>query len=131
MFVLVYVVFVYANIKYSCVIIELPGAIDGNAMCGQKHIKTREKRVRIPMESPLCESLMIGCFSVFIYFFLYFPPDILLPSLAVLWVLPTNTGIFLRGLKLYGESRTYQMLLVSQKKVGGNHAFFRDKRASI
>ena len=23
-----------------------------------------------------------------------------------LWVVPTNTGIFLRGLKLYGESRT-------------------------
>ena len=35
-----------------------------------------------------------------------------------LWVVPTNTGIFLRGLKLYGESRTYQMLLVSQKKIG-------------
>ena len=41
-------------------------------------------------------------------------------------VVPTNTGIFLLGLKLYGESRTYQMLLVSQKKIGGNHAFFRD-----
>ena len=23
-----------------------------------------------------------------------------------LWVVPTNTGIFLRGLKLYGENRT-------------------------
>ena len=23
-----------------------------------------------------------------------------------LWVVPTNTGVFLRGLKLYGESRT-------------------------
>ena len=43
-----------------------------------------------------------------------------------LWVAPTNTGIFLRRLKLYGESRTYQMLLVFQKKIGGNHAFFRD-----
>ena len=43
-----------------------------------------------------------------------------------LWMVPTNTGIFLRGLKLYGESRTYQMLLVTQKKIGGNHAFFRD-----
>ena len=43
-----------------------------------------------------------------------------------LWVVPTNTGIFLRGLKLYEESRTYQMLLVPQKKIGGNHAFFRD-----
>ena len=37
-----------------------------------------------------------------------------------LWVgaVPANTGIFLRGLKLYGESRTYQMLLVSKKKLG-------------
>ena len=43
-----------------------------------------------------------------------------------LWVGPTNTRIFLRSLNLFGESRTYQMLLVSQKKVGGNHAFFRD-----
>ena len=33
-----------------------------------------------------------------------------------LWVVPTNTGIFARGLKLYRESRTYQMLLVPQKK---------------
>ena len=43
-----------------------------------------------------------------------------------LWVVPTNTGIFLRSLKLYRESRTYQMSLVSQKKIGGNHAFFRE-----
>ena len=43
-----------------------------------------------------------------------------------LWVVPTSTGIFLRGLKPYGESRTYQMSLVSQKKIGGNHAFFRE-----
>ena len=42
-----------------------------------------------------------------------------------LWVVPTNTGIFLRGLNLCGESRIYQMLSVSQKKIGGNHAFFR------
>ena len=28
-------------------------------------------------------------------------------------VAPSNTGIFLRGLKLYGESRTQQVLLVS------------------
>ena len=48
-----------------------------------------------------------------------------------LWVVPTNTGIFLRGLKLYGKNRTYQMLLVSPKKIGGNHAFFRDNYASI
>ena len=33
-------------------------------------------------------------------------------------MVPTNTGIFLRGLKLYGERRTYQMLLASQKKSG-------------
>ena len=33
-----------------------------------------------------------------------------------LWVVPNNTGIFLCGLKIYGESRTCQMLLVSQKK---------------
>ena len=25
---------------------------------------------------------------------------------GLLWVVPTNTGIFLRGLKIYGESRT-------------------------
>ena len=43
-----------------------------------------------------------------------------------LWVVPTNTGIFFRSLNLCGESRTYQMLLVSQMKIGGNHAFFRD-----
>ena len=44
-----------------------------------------------------------------------------------LWVVPTKTGIFLRGLNLYGESRPYQMLMVSQKKkIWGNHAFFRD-----
>ena len=37
-----------------------------------------------------------------------------------LWVVPTNTVIFLRGLKLYGESKTYQMPLihVSRKKIG-------------
>ena len=40
-----------------------------------------------------------------------------------LWVVPTNTGIFLHGSKLCRETgRTYQMLLVSQKKIGGNHA---------
>ena len=42
-----------------------------------------------------------------------------------------NTGIFLRGLKLCRESRIYQVLLVSKKKIGGNHAFFRDNKASI
>ena len=38
----------------------------------------------------------------------------------------TNTGIFLRGLKLSGESRSYKVLLVFKKKIGGNHAFLRD-----
>ena len=35
-----------------------------------------------------------------------------------LWVVPTNTGMFLRGLKLYREKRNQQMLLVSRKKWG-------------
>ena len=43
----------------------------------------------------------------------------------------TNIGIFLRGLKLCGESRTQQELLVSKKKIGGNHTFFGDNKASI
>ena len=37
-----------------------------------------------------------------------------------------NTGIFLRGSKLCGGRKTLQVLLVSKKKIGGNHAFFRD-----
>ena len=37
-----------------------------------------------------------------------------------------NTEIFLRGSKLCGESRTQQVILVSKKKIWGNHAFFRD-----
>ena len=49
-----------------------------------------------------------------------------------LWVLPANlTGIFVRGLKLCGESKTLQVLLVFKKKIGGNRAFFRDNKASI
>ena len=40
-----------------------------------------------------------------------------------LWVVPTNTGIFLRSLKLCGESRTWQVLLVSKKKIWGNMHF--------
>ena len=48
-----------------------------------------------------------------------------------LWVVPTNTGIFLCGLKLFGESRIQQVGLVSKKKIGGNHAFFRNNKASI
>ena len=43
----------------------------------------------------------------------------------------TNAGISLRGLKLCGGSRTLQVLLVSKKKIGGNHAFFKDTKASI
>ena len=50
---------------------------------------------------------------------------------SFLWVVPTNTGIFLRGLKLCGESRTWQVRLVSKKKMWGNHAFFRDNKAPI
>ena len=33
-------------------------------------------------------------------------------------MVPTNTGLFLRGLKLCGESRTQQELLVSKMKFG-------------
>ena len=43
----------------------------------------------------------------------------------------TNTGVFLRSLKLCGESRTQQVLSVSKKKIWGNYAFFRDNKASI
>ena len=43
-----------------------------------------------------------------------------------LWVVLTNTRILLRGLKLSGEIRTWLFFLVSKKKFGGNHAFFRD-----
>ena len=39
-------------------------------------------------------------------------------------------NIFLRGLKLCRESRTQQVLLVSKKKIVGNHAFFRDNKVS-
>ena len=48
-----------------------------------------------------------------------------------LWVVPTNTGMFLRGLKLCGKSRTRHVLLVSKRKIGSNHAFFRDIKTSI
>ena len=48
-----------------------------------------------------------------------------------LWVMPSNTGIFLHGLKLCRESRTQQEFLVSKVKIEGNHAFFRDNKASI
>ena len=46
-------------------------------------------------------------------------------------MVPTNTGIFLCSLKLCRESRTEQVRLVSKKKIGGNHAFFRDNKVSI
>ena len=36
-----------------------------------------------------------------------------------------------RDLKLCRERRTYQEILVSKKKIGGYHAFFRDNKASI
>ena len=42
------------------------------------------------------------------------------------WVVLINTGIFLRASKLCGKSRTQQVLLVSKKKIGGNHTFSRD-----
>ena len=49
-----------------------------------------------------------------------------------LWVVPTNTGIFLRGLLNYAEkaelSKCFQY---PERNFGGNHAFFRDKEASI
>ena len=49
-----------------------------------------------------------------------------------LWVVLPNTGIFWRGLKPRGESRTYQAPLLSKlRKFGGNRAFFRDSKASI
>ena len=48
-----------------------------------------------------------------------------------LWVVPTNTGIFLCGLKLCRERRTEQVLWVSKEKICGNHAFFRDNKASV
>ena len=35
-------------------------------------------------------------------------------------------GYILRGLKLCGENRTKQVLLVSKKKIGGKHVFFKD-----
>ena len=44
-----------------------------------------------------------------------------------LWVLLTNTWIVLHGLKLCRERRTWKVLLVFKKKIGGNHEFFRHK----
>ena len=39
--------------------------------------------------------------------------------------------LHLHDLKLCRESRTKQVLLVSKKKIGGNHAFFKDNKALI
>ena len=47
-----------------------------------------------------------------------------------LWVV-LITGILLRSLKLCGDCRNWQVLLVSKKTIGGNHAFFRDNEVSI
>ena len=35
-----------------------------------------------------------------------------------LWLVPANTGIFLRGLKLCEESKTWQVLLYPKRKFG-------------
>ena len=64
------------------------------------------------------------------HFVLNFGPGLLL-LLRIRSVVLTNTGIFLRGLKLSGESRTQQVLLESKMKIEGNHVFFRDNKASI
>ena len=40
----------------------------------------------------------------------------------------SNTEVFLRRLRLFGESRSYQGLLESIKEIGGNHEFFRDNQ---
>ena len=40
-------------------------------------------------------------------------------------------SIFERFMTLGGKSRSYQGLLESKKKIGGNHAFFRGNSAKI
>ena len=40
-------------------------------------------------------------------------------------------GYFGGVLKICGESRTLQVLLVSKKKIGRSHVFFRDNKTSI
>ena len=40
---------------------------------------------------------------------------------------PDETQIYLSGLQLRGKSRSWLGLLESEKKIRGNHAFFRDK----
>ena len=50
---------------------------------------------------------------------------------ARLRTVPNNTETFLHGLPLRGNRRFQQWLLESIKKIGGNHAFFRDNQATI
>ena len=45
--------------------------------------------------------------------------------------MPTNTEVYLRGLLLWGKSRSLQGLLESKKKIWGDHAFFRDNQETI
>ena len=42
-----------------------------------------------------------------------------------LWVVPTNTGIFLRGFKAMQRKQN-----LASAKIGGNHAFFSDNKDS-
>ena len=46
-------------------------------------------------------------------------------------MVPTNKEVFLCGLWPCGESRSQQGILKFKKKIGGNHAFFRDNQATI
>ena len=48
-----------------------------------------------------------------------------------LLVVPTNTGIFLCGLNYVEKAEFSKCSLVFKKKIGGNHAFFRDSKALI
>ena len=51
-------------------------------------------------------------------------------GIVVLWVVPTNTGIFYARFKTMYTKQNL-VLFVSEKKIGGKHAFFRDIKASI
>ena len=44
----------------------------------------------------------------------------------MLRTVPTNSKVFLRGLLNMREKQILQVLLKSKKKIGGNHAFFKD-----
>ena len=85
---------------------------------------------------------MTGILSFYYYFIVYLfhfllrtVPTFVAVHLEILvfpaWVVSINTSIFLRVSKLCRESKTSQVLLVSKRKIGGNHAFFRDNKASI